>query len=220
DRFSDVVSRPAYLAASAMLCLSPYTPMLFMGQEWAASTPFLFFTDHPPELGRLVTNGRREEFKAFAAFRDPATRAKIPDPQLEQTFLASKLKWGELTETNKAQTLELYRACLALRNREPAFRPQSRDAIQVTNLAAGIALRLRGESGDWLLLFDLTGRAAGSLKTESIFAAHRERHWELILSTSETRFGGDGRSGLDLEGGQAYFEKPELIVLHERRGSD
>jgi maltooligosyltrehalose trehalohydrolase len=216
DRFSHAVVREAYLASSALLCLTPYTPLLFMGQEWAASTPFLFFTDHPPGLGKMVTEGRREEFQAFAAFRDPAVREKIPDPQKIETFLASKLDWRELGAKNHAQTLELYRACLALRHSEAAFRPHSRDAVCVEETHAGLALRLRDEAGDWLLLFDLTGGCSGSLKADSIFQTRSGGRWEMILSTSEARFGGNGRSGVDLAEMRAHFTVPELVLLHER----
>ena len=68
ERLSVSCSREGYRAASALLCLAPYTPLIFQGQEWAASTPFLYFTDHNEELGRLVTEGRRKEFAGFAAF--------------------------------------------------------------------------------------------------------------------------------------------------------
>src|SRR5262249_26784144 len=68
ERLNALVSPAAYRVASALLLLVPETPLLFMGQEFAASTPFLFFTDHESELGRRVTEGRRAEFAAFAAF--------------------------------------------------------------------------------------------------------------------------------------------------------
>src|SRR4029079_14880172 len=71
-RLSHLIDRERYLLASAALLLAPEVPLLFQGQEFAASTPFLYFTDHQPELGRLVTEGRREEFKHFPAFSDPA----------------------------------------------------------------------------------------------------------------------------------------------------
>src|SRR5690606_34312305 len=89
ERLTRDVSLDAYCAASTLLLFLPMTPLLFMGQEWAASTPFLFFTDHEPELGEQVVRGRREEFKGFAAFCDEAARERIPDPQAEATFLRS-----------------------------------------------------------------------------------------------------------------------------------
>jgi maltooligosyltrehalose trehalohydrolase len=82
-------------AANACLLLSPHTPMLFMGEEFAASTPFQYFCDFGPELAQRVSHGRREEFKRFAVFSDKAARARIPDPNLESTFLASRLRWEE-----------------------------------------------------------------------------------------------------------------------------
>ncbi|MEO6828969.1 MAG: malto-oligosyltrehalose trehalohydrolase, partial [Acidobacteriaceae bacterium] len=95
ERFSTQVSRPAFYAASALLLLAPEVPLIFMGQEWAAPEPFLFFTDHNAELGRLVTEGRRKEFMHFDAFADEARRESIPDPQADSTFLASKLDWSK-----------------------------------------------------------------------------------------------------------------------------
>ena len=91
ERLNHQIDAGRYAAATALLLFAPETPMLFMGQEFAASTPFLFFTDFDPELGRLVTEGRRAEFAAFRAFADPDMRDAIPDPQAEATFLASKL---------------------------------------------------------------------------------------------------------------------------------
>ena len=82
-------------AAMACLLLSPHVPMLFMGDEFAASTPFLYFCDFGPELALAVSVGRRSEFGGFAAFKDEAARARIPDPNAESTILASKLNWRE-----------------------------------------------------------------------------------------------------------------------------
>jgi len=112
DAHTDIDS---YLAATALLLFVPATPLLFMGQEWAASTPFLFFSDHEGDLGEAVRKGRREEFKTFAAFADPKTRDAIPDPQASTTFEKSKLRWVERTEGNHARVLAAYKALLALR---------------------------------------------------------------------------------------------------------
>jgi len=82
-------------AAFACLLLSPHVPMFFMGDEFAASSPFLYFCDFGPELASAVAEGRRAEFGGFAAFADEAARARIPDPNARETFLASKLRWRE-----------------------------------------------------------------------------------------------------------------------------
>ncbi len=96
-----------------MLC--PQIPLLFMGEETASRTPFLFFTDHGPELAEAVRNGRRAEFARFPQFTDPAQRARIPDPNASQTFQASiPLPDPEHAEARQA----LYRSLIALRQRE------------------------------------------------------------------------------------------------------
>jgi maltooligosyltrehalose trehalohydrolase len=82
-------------AAFACLLLAPHVPMFFMGDEFAASSPFLYFCDFGPELASAVAEGRRAEFGGFAAFADEAARARIPDPNAEETFRASKLRWRE-----------------------------------------------------------------------------------------------------------------------------
>ena len=90
------IGEPALIrAAWTCLVFSPHVPMLFMGEEFEASTPFQYFCDFGPELAGAVAKGRREEFGRFAAFADEAARARIPDPNAESTFLASKLRWEE-----------------------------------------------------------------------------------------------------------------------------
>ena len=114
-RLHHQIDPAAYRALSALLLFAPQTPLLFMGQEWAASTPFLFFTDHHDELGRKVTEGRREEFRSFAAFSDPLDRARIPDPQKADTFERSRLLWDELEHAAHAAVRQLYGRLIALR---------------------------------------------------------------------------------------------------------
>ncbi len=102
-------------AAYACLLLSPQIPMLFMGEEFAASTPFMFFCDFGPELALSVSNGRRHEFKRFAAFADPAAVARIPDPNAESSFIGSKLNWQERLAPPHRERLDFIRELLALR---------------------------------------------------------------------------------------------------------
>jgi maltooligosyltrehalose trehalohydrolase len=112
DRLTETASLAAYRAASALLLFAPELPLLFMGQEWAASTPFQFFTDHNAELGPLVSAGRRDEFRDFPGFE-----GTVPDPQDPATFRASTLDWDEVGTGDHAATLRLYRALLSLRPR-------------------------------------------------------------------------------------------------------
>lgn len=115
ERLHHLIDAAAWRAASVLLLLAPETPLLFMGQEWAASTPFLYFTDHTPTLGEQVTSGRRHEFGRFARFADADARERIPDPQNRATFESSRLRWDEIDREPHAGTLRLYRRLLALR---------------------------------------------------------------------------------------------------------
>jgi len=117
DRIQSFADRRLLTAAYVCLLLTPQVPMLFMGEEFAASTPFLFFCDFGPELGRAVAEGRRREFKRFAAFVGDAAVAAIPDPSSAQTFEASKLRWEERAEGSHGERLALLRELLALRRR-------------------------------------------------------------------------------------------------------
>lgn len=115
ERIAMLAPPEAVRAATAVLLLAPAIPLLFMGEEWAASTPFLFFSDFSGELGAAVTEGRRKEFAAWPAFRDTAARAKIPDPQDPRTMRASTLRWDEREHETHAATLAFHRELLALR---------------------------------------------------------------------------------------------------------
>jgi maltooligosyltrehalose trehalohydrolase len=115
----DALGEPAHVqAARACVLLSPHTPMLFMGEEFAARTPFLYFCDFGPELAAAVAAGRRAEFGRFAAFADEAARARIPDPNGDEAFLASKLDWNEGTRPAQALALRRTRELLAVRRTE------------------------------------------------------------------------------------------------------
>jgi maltooligosyltrehalose trehalohydrolase len=129
ERLHHQIDLDRYRVASAVLLFLPFTPMLFMGQEFAASTPFQYFTDHNPELGKLVTEGRRREFQAFSAFADPAVRERIPDPQAESTFENSNLRLDEAEQSPGREMVELYRALLKLRREDPVLADQERQCM-------------------------------------------------------------------------------------------
>jgi malto-oligosyltrehalose trehalohydrolase len=115
ERLSVLTDPDKLKAIAATYLLAPQIPMLFMGEEWASTTPFCYFCELGPELGPLVTAGRRKEFEKFAAFRDPHKRDTIPDPCDPKTFESSKLNWHEIDESNHKQFLEFYTRVLAAR---------------------------------------------------------------------------------------------------------
>ncbi len=115
ERVAAIAPADAVRAATAALLLSPALPLLFMGEEWAAPEPFLFFSDLGPELGPLVSEGRRREFARFPEFADPATRERIPDPQAPATFERSVLDWSRAGAAVHKDWLAFHRALLTLR---------------------------------------------------------------------------------------------------------
>jgi len=117
ERLDALADQDLMPAALACLLLSPAVPMLFMGEEWGASTPFLFFCDFGPELASAVSNGRREEFGRFEAFRDPQARSRIPDPNARGTFEASRLDWDERARAPHREREALVRELLGVRAR-------------------------------------------------------------------------------------------------------
>lgn len=102
-------------AAVCLYLLAPSIPLLFMGEEWGAKSPFYFFCDFNEELAKAVRVGRREEFAKFPEFSNPEIRETIPDPSLEKTFLDSKLNWDDLKGENHKQMFEFYKKLLSIR---------------------------------------------------------------------------------------------------------
>ncbi|MFO7985401.1 MAG: malto-oligosyltrehalose trehalohydrolase [Desulfatiglandaceae bacterium] len=111
ERTSHLLSVEQLQIGAALVLTSPFVPMLFQGEEWAASSPFLYFTDHQdPELGEAVKRGRQEEFAAFGWEHD-----KLPDPQAKTTFLKSKLNWNEIHKEPHNTVLDWHQSLIQLR---------------------------------------------------------------------------------------------------------
>ncbi|MDO5067830.1 MAG: malto-oligosyltrehalose trehalohydrolase [Propionibacteriaceae bacterium] len=125
-------------AAAALYLLSAFTPLIFMGEEWAASTPFPFFSDLGPELGPLVTDGRRREFERMG------WSAEVPDPQDAATRKSAVLRWDEVGHDPHARMLAWYRALLALRREHPELRDGSLRSVSVEVVDEDAVLMRRG----------------------------------------------------------------------------
>jgi maltooligosyltrehalose trehalohydrolase len=115
ERITTIADPRAVRAAAAILVLAPSPPLLFMGEEFGAESPFLFFCDFEKSLAQAVAAGRRNEFARFARFNDPAAREGIPDPNAATTFKASKLDWHDLAQPRHQEWLSFYRKLLKLR---------------------------------------------------------------------------------------------------------
>ena len=127
ERSSTLLSEDLLRVAAAVVLLGPWVPMLFQGEEWGASTPFQYFTDHDdPELGKAVTEGRRREFASFGW--DPSD---VPDPQDPETFRRSKLDWDEVSRPPHAGILDWHRQLIALRRSTPELSDGRFDTVSV-----------------------------------------------------------------------------------------
>jgi maltooligosyltrehalose trehalohydrolase len=134
ERLHQLAHPDALKAATALLLLSPMIPLMFMGDEFAAEQPFLFFTSHHGELARLVREGRRNEFAAFSAFTDPHKREQIPDPNAPQTFEASR---PVLSTSGPSVIQQLYRQLLQIRHEQIIPRLPGAQALDASVLAPG-----------------------------------------------------------------------------------
>jgi malto-oligosyltrehalose trehalohydrolase len=147
DRLTRLADPAALEAARLLLLLAPQIPLLFMGEEWGSTTPFLYFTDHGPALADLVRDGRRQEFARFAAFADPDARARIPDPNDPATFRAAIPDPVEMGSATGAAQIARTERLLALRARHvvpgiPGCR--SLGAFALSDAAVRAAWRLGG----------------------------------------------------------------------------
>ena len=184
ERLGMLVKPEVYRAVSALGCLVPYTPLIFMGQEWAANTPFPYFTDLPGEVGASMAENRRNEFTYYGAAYSADVLAQMPDPQAESTFISAKLNWEERGGPGHASVLALYRECLRLRAEHDIFQSAPRSQWSVATFGGnGVVLTWRDAGREWRLIvsvFDGT----------SLRPADRNG-WERVLSSNEARFGGD-----------------------------
>jgi maltooligosyltrehalose trehalohydrolase len=192
DRLNSKIDPTVFRAVSALLLLSPATPLIFMGQEWAASTPFCYFTDHPEALGKAVTEGRRNEFRHFKAFSNPKSRRTIPDPQALSTFLNCKLNWDECNGDYHAGTLRLYRELLNLRKTEPALQKKEKSKFEVDALGKNILALKRETSNQASLLVVSCLQDSGrvNLGTLPVTRPPDRSQWRLLLTTEDNSFTG------------------------------
>jgi maltooligosyltrehalose trehalohydrolase len=149
DRIAVLLSRDMLHVAAGLVLTAPFTPMLFMGEEWGADTPFQYFTDHTdPYFASAVSSGRRAEFAAHGW-----AEADVPDPQDPETFRRSKLDWSQPERDPYASTLAWYRELLALRKARAEITDARLDRIRVDY----------DEDARWLLVHRGSLRIAANL---------------------------------------------------------
>jgi maltooligosyltrehalose trehalohydrolase len=203
---------------TALMLLAPGTPMFFMGQEFGASTPFLFFADHREEtLAEMVRKGRAEFLSQFPSYASEEAQKALTDPSNPETFTRSKLKLCE--RAAHASIYRFHEDLLRLRREEPLVARQDWTLIDGAVVARdAFVLRFFGDdNNDRLLVVNLGQDLADISMPEPLLAPYRGTSWKLVWSSDDPRYDGPGiinpcrESGWRLPGGCAVLlasEKP------------
>jgi len=189
-----------YRAMTALLLLGPGTPLLFQGQEFAASAPFLYFADHQSELAQAVAAGRREFLKQFPCLGDARCDSLIANPAAAETFTQCKLDFAE--RQKHRHTYDLHRDLLRLRREEPVLaRPRKGGMDGAVIGPEAFVLRFFGDDGDdRLLLVNLGTDLRLSTAPEPLLASVEGCAWMVKWSSEDPRYGGSGMPPLESEG--------------------
>jgi len=187
DRLSTLVPFPALKLAAGLVLCAPNIPLLFMGEEYGETAPFLYFTSHSdPGLVQAVREGRRREFAGFAWSQ------KVPDPQDPETFRGSVLDHHLREQEPHRSLLRFYHDVIALRKRSPALRNCSKKHMEVTVLPdQQVLIRRWQPQEDEVLLF-----VSFASTTVSLVPPLPPGQWQQVLDSGAERYGGPARGGL------------------------
>ena len=192
DRLGALVSPAQQKIAAALLLCAPNLPLFFMGQEWGETAPFLYFTSHTDEaLARGVRQGRKEEYAVFLEAEEIGASSMnegFADPQSEETFQRSKLRWAQAEESPHSEILSFYRDLLALRKEHACFSncDKSLTRVEYDESERWIALERGDASGERALLVCNLSPNARNLQLEV-----GRGQWRMILWSNDARYGGE-----------------------------
>jgi maltooligosyltrehalose trehalohydrolase len=200
DRLSETLSLEQLKLAASLVILSPFVPLLFMGEEYGEKSPFPYFVSHSdPELIAAVRRGRREEFASFQ------WQGEVPDPQDEATFLSAKLRHDLRAGGEHKTLLEFYRELMRVRKSLPALARAEKNATTVTDYAKEkvLAVERHWENDRVLMLANLDG---GRHAVDISLAAGR---WRKVFDSTESRWGG---TGSEIPGGVDVGKKISIAL--------
>jgi maltooligosyltrehalose trehalohydrolase len=211
ERTSVLASFEMQKLMAAAVLISPYLPMLFMGEEWSAPDPFLYFVSHTDKaLAEAVRKGRKEEFAAFHA------QGEAPDPVAEETFLQSKLKWHLLDREPHATMLRYYKALVQLRKTHPALANLDRKHLHVECNKDNNTLFLHRWHEDQHIVCGLNF----SKKEQYMPPPSYAPGWHRVFDSSEAQWQGPGsRAAAQVAGSRpgatTIVLQPESIVIYK-----
>jgi maltooligosyltrehalose trehalohydrolase len=218
DRLHQKTSPGVSRALTALLLLAPETPMLFMGQEFAASAPFLFFVDFPPgELAAQIWRGRKKFLAQFPSYGAPSAQSAIADPREPAVFQRSKIDWSE--RERHSEWYRLHRDLLRLRREDPVIAQQARERVDGAVIGpSAFVLRYAGQEGDRLLLVNLGADLDYRPAPEPLLAPPAGRTWSLVWSSDAPDYGGPGiiepltETGWAMPAGSAAFYSTNRLL--------
>ncbi len=219
-RLHKMTSPGRYRALTALLLLSPGTPMLFQGQEFAASAPFLYFADHEPQLAAAVKKGRAEFVRQFPSMATPEVQALLCDPDDPDTFQRCKLDLSERERHH--QDYALHVDLLRLRREDPAFHCPLPGSVDGAVLAAeAFVLRFFTEAHEERLLLINFGRDL-TLKPapEPLLAPPLGQRWRTLWASDDPRYGGCGTAAVEREDGWHIPGHAAVVLAPEPRPAD
>jgi maltooligosyltrehalose trehalohydrolase len=191
QRLGQLCDAPLLRALTAMWLLAPPTPMLFQGQEFGASSPFLYFAHHQPDLAKLVREGRREFLCQFPSVAAPEAAATLADPADRATFERCKLDFSE--RERNAPLFQLHKDLLALRRDDAVFSEQRAESMYGAVLSAqAFLLRFISAAGDRLIVVNLGSELELAPAPEPLLAPPSGASWRTVLSSEDVKYGGSG----------------------------
>jgi maltooligosyltrehalose trehalohydrolase len=212
QRLHQLTDAASFRAATGLLLLGPATPMLFQGQEFAASSPFLYFAGHEPELAALVETGRKEFLQQFDALATSEVQERLPSPSDLDVFRRCKLDWSE--RERNSEMLALHRDLLRIRCDDPPFPAQDATIDGAVLAERCFVLRsLRRDGGDQLLIVNLGEEFRLTPVKEPLLAPELGSEWTLAWSSEFPRYGGSAAPVWDMHGNDGPWRIPTRCTL-------
>jgi maltooligosyltrehalose trehalohydrolase len=209
ERLSNLVSFESLKIIAGIIILSPYVPLLFMGEEYGENAPFLYFISHSdPILVEAVRDGRKEEFKAFN------WKGELPDPQSIDTFLKSKIKWKKRETGNHKILLDFYRHLIKLRKETPAFSNLDKDSLEVSVSEIDRVIFMRRWKDDSHVF-----SAFNFNRSDVKQGIYLEGRWRKTLDSSDSIWSGSGTLLPELIiGSEELVIRGESFVIYSKEG--
>ena len=214
ERLTTLASPGMLRAMTAVVLLGPATPLLFQGQEWGSTRPFVYFADHKPELAKAVERGRRKFLAQFPSCATDAAQAQIRTPHEEATFTACKLDWGQ-RERNRGW-LALHRDLLRLRREDQAFAHGDCSCIHGAVIDRdALVLRFACPTGDRLLIVNLGRDLSLGAVAEPLLAPPYRHRWRTLWSSEDPQYGGQGTGPVESDAGFNFPGRAAVVLAPE-----